>query len=98
MRASSACPKCRSPWLDNHDYGAICYVKPCIIQNNSCYKHSNNAHYMYIGTNWEKKNKNSLHNQGLSQELETGCLKLVIVKFVGFQIVKGDHNILRFQP
>ena len=35
--------------------------------------------------------------QGLSQELETGCLKLAIVKFLGVQIFKGDHNILRFQ-
>ena len=36
--------------------------------------------------------------QGLSQDLETGCLKLAIVKFWGVQIFKGDHNILRFQP
>ena len=36
--------------------------------------------------------------QGLSQELENGCLKLAIVKFLGVQIFKGDHNILRFQP
>ena len=32
--------------------------------------------------------------QCLSQELETGCLKLAIVKFLGVQIFKGDHNIL----
>ena len=30
--------------------------------------------------------------QGLSQDLETGCSKLTIVKFLGFQIFKGDHN------
>ena len=36
--------------------------------------------------------------QGLSQELETGCLKLAIVKILGVQIFKRDHNILRFQP
>ena len=36
--------------------------------------------------------------QGLSQNLETGCPKLAIVKFLGVQIFKGDHNILRFQP
>ena len=36
--------------------------------------------------------------QGLSQELETGCLKLAIVKFLGVRIFKGVHNILRFQP
>ena len=38
------------------------------------------------------------HIQGLSQYLETGCPKLAIVKFWGVQILKGDHNILRFQP
>ena len=37
-------------------------------------------------------------HQGLSQDLETGCLKLPIVKFLGVQIFKEDHNILRFQP
>ena len=36
--------------------------------------------------------------QGLSQELETGCPKLTIVKLFGVHIFKGDHNILRFQP
>ena len=35
--------------------------------------------------------------EGLSQELETGCLKLAIVKFWGVQIFKGGHNILRIQ-
>ena len=37
-------------------------------------------------------------SQGLRQDLETGCLKLAVVKFLGVQIFKGDHNILRFQP
>ena len=32
--------------------------------------------------------------QCLSQDLETGCLKLAVVKFLGVQIFKGDHNIL----
>ena len=36
--------------------------------------------------------------QSLSQDLETGCPKLPILKFWGVQIFKGDHNILRFQP
>ena len=36
--------------------------------------------------------------QGLSQDLGTGCPKLAIVKFLGVQMFKGDHNILRFQP
>ena len=36
--------------------------------------------------------------QGVSQDLETGCLKLAIVKFFGVQIFNGEHNILIFQP
>ena len=36
--------------------------------------------------------------QGLSQYLESGCLKLAIVKSLGVQIFKGHHNILTFQP
>ena len=32
--------------------------------------------------------------QCLSQDLETGCLKLAVVKFLGVQILKGDHYIL----
>ena len=36
-------------------------------------------------------------SQGLSQDLETGSLKLAIVKYLGVQIFKGHHNILRFQ-
>ena len=36
--------------------------------------------------------------QGLSQDLETGCLKLAIKKLLGIQIFEGDHNTLRFQP
>ena len=36
--------------------------------------------------------------QCLSQDLETGCLKLAVVKFLGVQIFKGDHSILIFQP
>ena len=30
--------------------------------------------------------------QCLSQDLETGCLKLAVVKFFGVQIFKGDHK------
>ena len=36
--------------------------------------------------------------QGLCQDLETGCPKLAMVKFLGIQIYKGDHNLLRLQP
>ena len=35
--------------------------------------------------------------QCLSQDLETGCLKLAVVKVLGVQIFKGDHNINIFQ-
>ena len=37
-------------------------------------------------------------HQCLSQDLETGCLKLAVVKFLGVQIFKGGYNILIFQP
>ena len=30
---------------------------------------------------------------GLTQHLETGCPKLAIVKFLGIQLFKGNHNI-----
>ena len=36
--------------------------------------------------------------QCLSQDFETGCLKLAVVKYLGVQIFKGDHNILIFLP
>ena len=36
-------------------------------------------------------------SQCLSQDLESGCLKLAVIKFLGVQIFKGDHNILIFQ-
>ena len=39
-----------------------------------------------------------VRKQCLSQDLETGCLKLAVVKHLGIQIFKGDHNILVFQP
>ena len=42
--------------------------------------------------------KNSAYIQGLSQDLETGCLKLATLKFWGIMNLKGDYNILRFQP
>ena len=37
--------------------------------------------------------------QGLSQDLETGCPELVIVKFwAGILYFKGDLNILKLRP
>ena len=44
------------------------------------------------------RSTNEQVEQGLSQDLETGCLKLAVVKFWGVQIFKGHHNILIFQP
>ena len=35
------------------------------------------------------------HMQCLSQDLETGCLKLAVVKLLGVIIFKGDHNIIQ---
>ena len=40
----------------------------------------------------------NIARQRLSQDLETGCLKLAAVKSLGVQMFKGDHNILIFQP
>ena len=39
-----------------------------------------------------------LTTQGLSWDLETGCLKLPVVKFLSALFFKGEHNILRLQP
>ena len=39
-----------------------------------------------------------MYIQCLSQDSETGCLKLAVVKILGVHIFKGDHNILIFQP
>ena len=36
--------------------------------------------------------------QGLSQDSESGCLKMAIVKFCSVQIFKGVNIILKFQP
>ena len=46
----------------------------------------------------DKEVKGWYLKQCLSQDLETGCLELAVVKFLGVQIFKGDHNILIFQP
>ena len=35
--------------------------------------------------------KSRIYGQCLSQDLETGCIKLAVVKFWGVQIFKGDH-------
>ena len=47
---------------------------------------------------WVNGDIRCITEQCLSQDLETGCLNLAVVKFLGVQIFKGDHNILIFQP
>ena len=47
---------------------------------------------------WTGKTYIYIVQQCLSQDLETGCLKLAVVKFLGVQISEGDYNILIFQP
>ena len=37
-------------------------------------------------------------NQGLNQDLETGCPNLAIVRFFSILFFKGHHDVLRFQP
>ena len=39
-----------------------------------------------------KPNKDDSSAQGVSQDLQTGCPKLAIVKFWGVQILKGDYT------
>ena len=34
----------------------------------------------------------------VNQDLESGCPKLAIVRFLGILLLKGHHNILRLQP
>ena len=41
-------------------------------------------------------NNNREARQGLSQDFETGCLKLAVVKCLGVQIFKGGHNYSYF--
>ena len=46
------------------------------------------VHEMHSFPDISNNNDNS-YNQGLSQELETGCPKLPILKFWGIHIFKG---------
>ena len=72
-----------------------------------CFDHADSFELDHFDPNfnlifWLKVNNDtifeaSILEQGLSQDLETGCLKLAIVKFLGVQNFKGDHNILIFQ-
>ena len=45
---------------------------------------------------WQLSKTTRVITQGLRQDFKIGCPKLAIVKFLGVQIFKGDHNILRF--
>ena len=44
-----------------------------------------NIHFKYLSNSGQ---------QGLSQDLETGCPKLSVVKFWGVHVSKGNHSIL----
>ena len=61
---------------------------------------TNKERKRYVKNGFTIRNRRGVYGaiQGLSQDLETGCLKLAIVKFLGVQTVKGDHNLLIFQP
>ena len=54
--------------------------------------------YLAISFTYSSLFVNDSGPQCLSQDLETGCLKLAVVKFLGVQIFKGDHNVLIFKP
>ena len=53
--------------------------------------------YLFVHRNEHSLSQQGVWVQCLSQDLETGCLKLAVVKFLGVQIYKGNHNILIFQ-
>ena len=55
-----------------------------------------NDPWVFLTQNWQISVRTC--SQCLSQDLETGCLKMAVVKFLGVQIFKWLHNILIFQP
>ena len=60
-----------------------------------CYACSGQGRHMeQMLKNMNDENKGEAWFQCLSQDLETGYLKLAVVKSLGVQIFKGDHNIL----
>ena len=67
-----------------------------IVISMSCYAGSRKSKTMLLKCLVAPKSMITV--QCLSQDLETGCLKLAVVKLLGVQIFKGDHNIFIFQP
>ena len=65
-----------------------------------CYIYSDTYLYLAIksvnnsGCCLSARSAFSVLNQGRSQHLETGCPKLAIVKLLGIQIFKGEHNLI----
>ena len=57
------------------------------LQTNSCGQFRAHWQGLTLSQDW----KNACPKQGLSQDLQTGCLKLAVVKSLGVQIFKGDH-------
>ena len=57
-----------------------------------------NQSEVYIMKQYHGYETLDMYDQCLSQDLETGYLKLAVAKFWRVQIFNGDHNILIFQP
>ena len=92
-----------------HDKGGLFFIFMIIKrkQPGTCFQNGCLAipiwHQRFMGkvTIWTQKECDELYHaamQCFSQDLETGCLKLAVVTFLGVQMFKGDHNILTFQP
>ena len=78
--------------------------KVCIVMTGP-QKQKNDAFVCVTGSQWNwiiilmlLLVYSTINYKGLSQDLETGCPKLAIVKFLGVQIFKEDHNVFRFKP
>ena len=71
------------------------YPERSSLEEHNRYKNLNVEDMIRGGTH--KGNCFNITRQGLSQDLETGCPKLAIVKSLGVQKFNGDHNTLRFQ-
>ena len=80
----------------------FCFCFLCFIMNNiwlPCKLDQAHMHTLGLYQGYQTMHKIYKYVvQGLSQDLETGCLKSAIVKFLGVQIFKGGNNILKFQP
>ena len=60
----------------------------------NCLNKKHSPGIFLINVLYLKKKIYVMPKQCLSQDLETGCLKLAVVTFLGVQNFKGDPNIL----